>query len=116
MADNDTPKHRMHIKEKGRIAHEGIVVEVHSRGGSLFGLKSMIDEFSMRQSLGIRTAYDNKSGAGYLSVIFADDNALSAAEKLDMFFSDHEELQILGYFGDAVEAAYAHAPKGYQSH
>lgn len=104
MPTPDAPRHRLNLADIGRIEQDGILVEVHSRGGSLFGFKKLIDELSKRQALEIRTLYDNKLGAGYLGVVFAEHNAQLAAEKLDEFLSHHDEFSISGYFSDAVEA------------
>ena len=105
MSGNTTPKHQLYIRETGRIEKTGTVIEVHSLGGSLFGLKGIIDEFSKRQSLNIKTMYDTQKGASHLGVIFADQNCEDAAEKLDTFIARQSEFNINGYFSDALAAA-----------
>src|SRR5688572_778862 len=99
------PKHRLRIHDIGHIREDGTMVEIHSRGGSLLSLKRVIDAFNKRKSLGIKTIYNTRLGAGRLEVIFADDNASEAADMLDELMAKNHEFNVQGYFSDSLAAA-----------
>src|SRR5688500_4119843 len=100
MPETRRPKHKLRIHDIGHIQEDGTRVEIYSRGGSLLSLKRIIDAYSKRESLGIKTSYNTKTGAGRLDVIFADKNATKAADMLDDYIARNYEFNVQGYFGD----------------
>jgi|GEM_PF-6037747 len=75
------------------------VVDVYSQGGSILGMREMIDALADKEKLDVTTAFKFNGASGRIEINFPTDSGLAIAQRLDAYFkTDHPEYVITHSF------------------